>query len=776
MPDSPPASASRAVFLSYAREDAAPARRIAEALRGFGVEVWFDQNELRGGDVWDQKIRRQIRECALFIPIVSTNTQVRAEGYYRREWKLAVERTHDMSENRTFIVPVLVDETKESAADVPEQFLKAHCTRLRGGEPTPQFVEQVKRLLQSPGSAEGGARPAASAPAAAPTAPAKSHLLLWTAGLLAVAVAGLVAFVLLRPAAKSGPAVTAPAAPVAVKAPAAPAAINAKSIAVLPFANMSEEKDTGFFADGVHEDLLTNLALIRDLKVVSRTTVMQYRESKKSLRQIGEELGVAYILEGSVRRAGNKVRVTGQLINARTDEHVWAKSYDRDLTDIFAIQAALATEIAGALETALSPQTQKLLERRPTENPVAYDAYLQGRESRNRDRNTKPGLDKQAALYQLAVQQDPKFAAAWGELAVTHALYVFWYHDQTSARLAQADAAIAQAVRLAPESPDVIQALGTYAYYAYRDYARATEQYEKLALMKPNDPTVFSSLGLIQRRQGRWAESLSNLGKAYQLEQANPNYARNLVTSLEPVRRWDEAIAVQRRLVALLPDELPDRFFLHHLLFKATGSWKESEDWFAQLSPDQRDSPRVIVWRKNRAERMDDMAEFRRLDQLQPFFDGDGAPRPQQAVFRAITYHTHGDVAAAQARLGNFPAEVQAQLQLQPTNVTLWYQLALMAHIMGQDEAARMYARKCAELMPESLDALDGARFSEWLADLALMMGDKERALAEYTRLLHRPSRVNVHYLRTVQFYAPLRDDPRFQALINDPKNNAPLY
>ncbi len=753
------------IFLSYAREDTEAARRIADALRGFGIEVWFDQNELRGGDTWDAKIRGQIRACALFMPVISARTQQRTEGYFRREWKIAVERTHDMADGVPFIVPVVIDATAESAALVPEQFMRVQWTRLAGGMPTPEFVTQTKRLLEPRRTAEVAASPTASP---APAIPSKTPL--FAIAMVAVIAIGAAAFFALRPAAKEKPLAAEPvSAPVAAK-------ISDKSIAVLPFANMSDEKDTGFFADGVHEDLLTNLALIRDLKVVSRTTVVQYRDSKKSLRQIGEELGVAYILEGSVRRSGNKVRVTGQLINARTDEHVWAKSYDRDLTDVFAIQAALATEIAGALEAALTPQTQKLLERRPTENPVSYDSYLQGRASRNRDRNTKTGLDKQEALYQLAVQQDPKFAAAWGELAVTHALNVFWNYDHTPARLAQADAAIAQAVRLAPESPDVIQALGTYAYYAYRDYARATEQYKKLARMKPNDPTAFSSLGLIQRRQGRWTESLSNLWKAYQLEQANFNYARNLVSSLELVRRWDEAIAVQRRLVALLPDDLPDLFRLHLLLFDATGSWKESEDWFAQLSPEQQNTPRVIAWRKGRANRMDDMIEYKRLDQLQPYFDTDGRPRSEQAVFSALAYFVHGDVAAAQARLGGFPAEVQATLQLQPANNNLWAGLALIELILGQKEAALAHARKCTELMPESLDAFDSARFSEFLANDYLLDGDKERALAEYTRLLHRPSYVNVHYLQTERLYAPLRADPRFQALINDPKNNAPLY
>jgi TolB-like protein/Tfp pilus assembly protein PilF len=775
-------SVHRAVFLSYAREDTDAARRIADALRAFGVEVWFDQSELRGGDAWDQNIRRQIKECALFLPIISQHTQERGEGYFRLEWKLAAERTHLMAEGRPFVVPLVVDDAREAEALVPPEFMRVQWTRLPQGVPSPQFVGQVQRLLAAPGTDVGRGLPtpppsrAHPIPAGSgdPALQPKRSSANWFSIVLGAALLALAGYVALRPSAKEPAAPPRPTAE-AKPAPVAPRA-DPKSLAVLPFANMSEEKNSAFFADGVHEDILTHLALIRELKVVSRTTVVQYRDSKKSLRQIGEELGVAYILEGSVRRVGNKVRVTGQLINARTDEHVWAKSYDRDLTDIFAIQAALATEIAGALETALTPQTQQFLERRPTENPVAYDSYLKGRDSRNRDRNTRTGLQKQEALYQFAVQQDPKFAAAWGELAVVHALNVFWEYDHSPARLAQADAAIGQAVRLAPESPDVIRTLGTYAYYAYRDYARAIEQYEKLARMQPNDPTVFSSLGLIQRRQGHWTESLSNLWKAYQLEQANASYARNLVASLEAIRRYGEAISVQRRLAAMLPDQLADLFTLHRLLFEATGSWKETDDWMAQLSPEELSSPRVISRRRGYAYRIGDMAEFKRLDQLQPFFDGDGTPHMDQALGVALGYFARGDVASAQARLGNFPTEVQAELQREPANLRLWSIMSSMELVLGQKEAALTHARKAAELLPESLDDFDGPRYNERLANMLLWTGNKEGALAEYKRLLSRPGYINVHYLRTEPGYAPLRDDPRFQALINDPKNNQPLF
>ena len=237
-----------------------------------------------------------------------------------------------------------------------------------------------------------------------------------------------------------------------------------KSIAILPLANLSDDKDTGFFADGVHEDFLTNFALVPELRVVSRTSVMQYRATTKTMKQIGEELGVAYVLVGSLRHAAGKIRVTGELIDTRTDEHVRAKSFDRDLTDIFALLTELSSEIARALSAVISPQTQKFLARRPTETPAAYDAFPRARNLRNNpNTGSRPALRETEVLSKSAVQLDPAFAAAWGELAVVHAPDAFWAIDGSAGRLAQAAAAIARAVRLAPEEPEVIRLLVIYA-------------------------------------------------------------------------------------------------------------------------------------------------------------------------------------------------------------------------------------------------------------------------------------------------------------------------
>ena len=556
--------------------------------------------------------------------------------------------------------------------------------------------------------------------------------------------------------------------------------VNTKSIAVLPFANMSDDKENSlFFADGMHEDILTNLALIRDLRVVSRTSVMQYRATAKPIRQIGRELGVAYLLEGSVRRAGNKVRVTGQLINARTDEHVWAKSYDRDLTDIFAIQAALSKEIAGSLQAALSPQETTFINRRPTENLQAYDLLLQARALFNSGQNNFAAFEKRVGLLESAVALDPQFAIAWGELSVAHAQGVFYGGDTSDARLAKAKAASDKSVQLAADSPDVIRTLGDYYYYGYRDYAQAQTQYEKLVRLKPNDPTGYNAIGLIQRRQNRWAESLANLQKAAQLEPGNIGYISSVVTNLTQGRRYDEAITEQRRIVALLPPDFGETIRLYTLAFQKDGSTKEWRARVATMSAEKLETRAILEVRKLLAEITGDLAEYRRLDRLVPYAKDYslGAEYVEQAVDAATVFAAGGDWTAARNRLENYPKEYRSRLEREPVNAYLWSQLGMMEAMLGHKEDALRFARKAVELLPESRDAFRGPELGEHLAFVYAWTGDKDRAIAELARLLRVPGfGLNVHYLRRGARYAPLRGDPRFEALLNDPNNNAPLF
>ncbi len=795
MPDHTTDAAGRAVFLSYAREDAEAARRIAEALRSAGVEVWFDANELRGGDAWDAHIRQKIRECDLFIPIVSAQTQARAEGYFRREWKLADERTADMGRRRAFLVPVCIDGTKDGEADVPDSFLKVQWTRLPGALPTPEFVAQVKKLLEVQMEA-GRPRPAERGEGTAPPKKSLSPVvLLGAAGVIAVAVATIV-IVSRRPAtppiaagAETPRAEMKPAAPpVAAQDPKAqtpdpsrPPLAEAKSIAVLPFANMSEEKDNAFFADGVHEDVLTNLALIRELRVVSRTSVLGYRGTTKPMKQIAEELGVTFILEGSVRRFGNKVRVTGQLIHAGTDEHVWAATYDRDLTDIFAIQTELSRQIAAALKTALTPVEEMQIARKRTTNPAAYDHFLRARDIFNREGTTISARDRRILHLRQAVETDPEFAEGWSELATAYAYRAFTFEAGMDDYLALAKSAIERAELLAPTDPEVRRNIGTFHYYGHRDYERALQEYRRIAQEQPNDPPTMNSLALILRRQGKWAESLGYARRAAELDPANITYARNLRSSLVAGRRWDEARAVQRRIAALLPDEPDEAFYVALHQFLADGSTREGDAFFAQLDEATRNSPRLIELRRDWAATKGDLTEAARLDRLQPYFDGDGTPRHEQDFFAAHILFQLGDREGAVRRLGDSPRWLREQLEREPRNPRFLSFLADMESIAGnKQEALRLIAR-CCELLPFERDALDAPRYQAIRAAILAQSGETERALEEYRRALRIPNTnfqvVNVHVLRArTPAWAPLRGDPRFEALLADPKNNAPLF
>ncbi|MDQ5977802.1 MAG: adenylate cyclase, partial [Verrucomicrobiota bacterium] len=517
-------------------------------------------------------------------------------------------------------------------------------------------------------------------------------------------------------------------------------------------------------------------ALIRELRVVSRTSVMQYRATTKPMKQIARELGVTYILEGSVRRSGNKVRVTGQLIHAATDEHVWAQSYDRDLTDVFAIQAELSSQIAGALKTALSPEEKMLIARKPTENPAAYDLFLRARDILNRENNTYTARLRQIALLQQAVDLDPSFAQAWGELAASCAYGYFLSYPDMDAYLTRAKVAIERAVKLAPDDPEVIGSLGTYHYYGFRDYQRATEQYERLARLQPNSPVVFSSLALIQRRQGQWAQSLVNSRRACELDPSNIFYLRNLIASLLAGRRWDELLAAQRRLVALLPDDDEAAANLVTTHFYASGSTAEGDALLAGLSPEKRDAPENILRRLRWAALKGDLAEAVRLAKLQPTFDGNGVPHWAQAATQAYLYFAAGDRAGAIARLGDYPAQLRDLVAKEPANLNYLTNLADMEAMLGNKQEALRLAERYVSLLPETRDALDGARYASNRATVYDLVGEKEKALAEYTRLLRVPcpNGLNVHAMK--QDWSSLRGDPRFEALLNDPKNNEPLF
>src|SRR5271156_4233858 len=374
-----------AVFLSYASQDVEAAQKICEALRAAGIEVFFDQSELRGGDVWDQKIRREIHDCALFVPIVSQHTQERLEGYFRREWKLAVDRTHDMAEQKPFLVPVVIDGTRDQEAFVPDAFRPVQWTRLPGGETPRIFVERIKRLLSpelSPLSAVSSATAAIREPVRGPR---RSVL-----ALLAIVAVAVVAALAYFPTNKfwiakhATPETAAPAgsAPAAFAPPP-------HSVAVLPFVNLSGDKEQEYFSDGLTEEMLNSLSEINELQVAARTSSFYFKGKDVDLGTVAHKLNVGAVLEGSVRRSEHTVRITAQLVNAVTGFHLWSKTYDRDLGDVLKLQSEIATAVASALKVTLLGDVAAKVELGGTGNPAALDAYLRGLKAARSIHDTK---------------------------------------------------------------------------------------------------------------------------------------------------------------------------------------------------------------------------------------------------------------------------------------------------------------------------------------------------------------------------------------------------
>lgn len=555
---SPPAPnpTSGAVFLSYAREDAAAARRIADALRAFGVEVWFDQHELRGGDQWDAKIRQQVRDCRLFVPVISAATESRTEGYFRREWKLAAERTHDMGKRAAFLVPVVIDATPEARADVPDEFLRVQWSRLLNGVPSPEFVVQVKRLLEAPRAADG------DAPPMRPSAPSNDN-----SGRLGEAsrpprrktaplvIAGLVIFLMAlgglwlrrsRPAKAEGAPnpQSDPMAATKTTVPGPPApAVPAKSIAVLPFENLSRDAQNDVFTDGMHDDVITALTKIHDLTVISRTSVMGYKSGTRNLRAVAAELGVAHILEGSVQRDGNRVKLNMQLIDARTDAHVWADHYTGEITDTFTVQATLATAITMALKARFSPEEKALIARQATTDPEAYELYQRARRSEEggSQRDAAPWAGA-IALYEQAIAKDPRFVLAHAKLSEIHGLF-YWFSswDPTPGRREKAKAALDAAERIAPDAPETLVARGVYAYRCENDFERALAHHLAAERGMPNDAQLQDHIGSTLRRLGRPAEASQRFLRAVELDPRALPAAESYALSLFQLRRFADA-------------------------------------------------------------------------------------------------------------------------------------------------------------------------------------------------------------------------------------------
>jgi TolB-like protein/Flp pilus assembly protein TadD len=549
----------KAVFLSYASQDAEAAQHLCEALRNAGVEVWFDQSELSGGDAWDASIRRQIKSCALFIPVISRNTHARDEGYFRLEWKLAVDRSYLMTANRPFLVPVVIDDISDQDEQVPDRFREVQWTRLPQGANTDAFVEHVRRLLSGELSREPtGTAPVTARMSATPTTPKavpaswRSKAALLAAITVAVLALGyLVAnrFVFSKHGAEVG---LVPES--AQSAPATGFNPPPHSIAVLPFANMSGDKDQEYFSDGLTEELLNSLAEINELQVAARTSAFSFKGTNTDIGTIARKLNVGAVLEGSVRRSAHTIRITAQLINAVTGFHLWSKTYDRDLGDVLKLQTEIATSVASALKVTLLGDIAAKVELGGTDNPAAFDAYLRGTKADSSTRDTKD-LPAAIGAYTEAIRLDPHYALAFAARSLAFTGLATEAATAAAAResydKAQVDAR--QALDLAP---DLAQAHLALAYVSDQTlhFTEANDEYERALALAPGNAEVLRISGEFAVLMGRFGAGVAAARRAVVLDPLARQSHAGLGRALYSARRYAEAVASLAEVISLDPD------------------------------------------------------------------------------------------------------------------------------------------------------------------------------------------------------------------------------
>jgi len=544
---------SHAVFLSHTSQDVEAATRICEALRAAGIEVWFDQSELRGGDAWDQSIRKQIKACALFVPIISKHTHERAEGYFRLEWKLAVDRSHLIMANKAFLVPVVIDKTADDDEHVPEKFREVQWTRLPAGETPPAFIQRIRRLLSpelSPMSAVSGAAPAIREPV--PPHGRSKVLLAIVAVVGSAALAYVVATKFWTPkhAAAAG-----------ANPSAAPFAPPPHSIAVLPFVNMSGDKEQEYFSDGLTEELLNSLTRVDELQVAGRTSSFYFKGEHADLATIAHRLNVANVLEGSVRRSGNTVRITAQLINAGTGFHAWSQTYDRDVGDILKLQTEIANAVASALRVSLLGDVVGKIELRGTRSPAAFDAYLRGAATA---RSMRGAQSEQAAIaeYNEAIRLDPAYALAYAARATMEVAYAqeFATGSAIVQGMARALADGNEALTLAPDLAEGHEALAGHAS-ASLEFARALGEHERAVALAPGNAALLAEYGRFAADIGLTERGVAAARRAVLLDPLNPRSHYLLGQALHSARRYGEATRAYEASISLNPDSPYGRAF-----------------------------------------------------------------------------------------------------------------------------------------------------------------------------------------------------------------------
>ena len=547
---------------------------------------------------------------------------------------------------------------------------------------------------------------------------------------------------------------------------------SAKSIAVLPFENLSADEQNTYFADGVQDQILTNLAKVSELKVISHTSARQYKSGiQRNLREIGHQLGVAYIVEGSVQRAGDRLRINAQLIDARTDTHVWAETYDRTAADLFAIQSELAESIVAQLKAKLSPKQKAEIEERPTQDLVAFNLYLQAKQivdSYLIAEDVRAALLKAQQSLDEAIKRDEKFVAAYCYAARANDLLYFFDLDPTQDRILLAETAVNAALRLRPDSAEAHFAMADFLFRCRRDYDRALEELAIARPGLPNSTPFFILSGYINRRRNHWPEAERDFSKAVALDPRNPNAYNLLADTYILQRRFPEAVQTYDRVMDAGEHTPLVQFRRASAIFSGTGNSKPLRNALAEsptLDVAGGQTPARVMFALidgNRAEAERALAASPRAD----FQDIDFSFYYPKAWFEAVIARDSGDSAGTVAAFRSTRAILAQRLIIKPEHARTIAVLAQVDAALGQKELALQEEQHAIDLMPISKDIYDGGLVLEGLAQVYTWSGDHDRAIEVLQKLVSMPSYINYARLKFHPLWKPLRGNPRFEAIV----------
>jgi len=540
-----------------------------------------------------------------------------------------------------------------------------------------------------------------------------------------------------------------------------------KSIAVLPFENLSRDPDNAYFVDGVQEEILTYLAKIADFKVISRTSVMKYKGgAARDLREIGKQLGVAHLLEGTVQRIGGKVRVNAQLIDARNDAHLWAASYDRDLADVFAIQSEIARMIADQLQVKLSPSEKAAIEKPPTTDLTAYELYLRAQALYADNSSPAQKVPGAARFLDEAVARDPNFLLAWCLLARVH-VFLYWHGvDHTSARLDLAQAAAQKALSIESDAGEAHLALADYYYHGFRDYERARIELTIARRTLPNNAEISAYTGYINRRDGHWEEATRNLERAAELNPRDFLTARQLAVTYQAQRRYADATRMYDHALTIVPGDPVTRIIRAQVPLDWRADIKPFQDMLATLiaedpsvAPDVDDPDHALCERTA-------TAAARALKNYPSAAEDILGVNVPHAYWEGVVARWQGDSAKAQAAFTAARSEVQKIVEKQPDFAAALSLLGRIDAGLGQKEEALREGRRACELLPTSKDADDGVALAANLAQIYVWVGEKDLAVEQIASVEAIPNYLSYGLLKLHPYWDSLRGDPRFEKIV----------